>query len=471
MIPSIQYLTKLALEIAWRRRYLICVPLVLLPPLGFVIGSFMPHIYEVRTSFLIQETAKLNPFLTDLAIGPDLKDRMPALTTLLRSEHVLSQVLSDLGMTKKETSEKDRQQAVKTLAASISADVVGSDLVEIRLRNAVRDGSARLLESIRNRFIERLLSPERSSLTNSQTFLEKQLDERKAILRKAEDAYSNFKRVNADKLPAIYSMSVTRLASLHQQLEDKSMELAAANAAYADIRKRLDGTNPVIGRLEEAIVSASGELVSLRARYTDEHSAVKTAEQQLRRLNEERAAIVEANENLQGLDLDRLWSIAANASGKDEKGSATLLVSQMIKLQEAQSRQVILQQDVAHLNEAIAQVQRSIAEIAPIEQQQQALEHDITLAREMVDALAKRFEMARVTGALGLFEGPERIKIIDSPVDPLSPVSPGRLIFMIAGIGAGLFLGLGLAAVAEVTDRRIRYPSQITGLPILARLE
>ena len=123
------------------------------------------------------------------------------------------------------------------------------------------------------------------------------------------------------------------------------------------------------------------------------------------------------------------------------------------------------------MNEAIAQVQRSIAEIAPIEQQQQALEHDITLAREMVDALAKRFEMARVTGALGLFEGPERIKIIDSPVDPLSPVSPGRLIFMIAGIGAGLFLGLGLAAVAEVTDRRIRYPSQITGLPILARLE
>ena len=64
-------------ESAWRRRYAIIVPALLLPVLGGIVGHMAPKKYAAHTSMLIQETAKMNPFLEDLAISAMLKERFP----------------------------------------------------------------------------------------------------------------------------------------------------------------------------------------------------------------------------------------------------------------------------------------------------------------------------------------------------------------------------------------------------------
>ena len=46
---------------------------------------------------LVQEPARMNPFLNDISIGTNIKERMPALSALLRSEHILARVLTDIG--------------------------------------------------------------------------------------------------------------------------------------------------------------------------------------------------------------------------------------------------------------------------------------------------------------------------------------------------------------------------------------
>ncbi|MEF1341686.1 chain-length determining protein, partial [Vibrio rotiferianus] len=74
---------------AWRRRYLIVLPMLILPILGLGVSRLLPTTYISHTSMLIQETAKLNPFLEDIAVSTMLKDRLSALSTLLKSRHVL----------------------------------------------------------------------------------------------------------------------------------------------------------------------------------------------------------------------------------------------------------------------------------------------------------------------------------------------------------------------------------------------
>ena len=61
---------------AWRRRYLIAIPIVIMPLLGLGIGIFSPKKYTSYTTVLIQEAAKMNPFLEDLAVATNLKSRM-----------------------------------------------------------------------------------------------------------------------------------------------------------------------------------------------------------------------------------------------------------------------------------------------------------------------------------------------------------------------------------------------------------
>ena len=69
-IPS---LILFFIEIAWRRRYLIVLPLMIFPVLALIAGRMTPKTYEAQTTILVQETAKLNPFLNDLAVGPKFK--------------------------------------------------------------------------------------------------------------------------------------------------------------------------------------------------------------------------------------------------------------------------------------------------------------------------------------------------------------------------------------------------------------
>lgn len=250
------------------------------------------------------------------------------------------------------------------------------------------------------------------------------------------------------------------------------MALAAADAALTDLRKRLGSTNPVIGRLEQDIVQVSGELATLRARYTNDHSEVIGAERKLQRLQDERRQVLEASKGIDTQDIDRLWNIAAGLTQGD-RNAPPLLVTQMQNLQEAQSRRSALGQDVEQLRRSIGDLQATMAASASIEQRHQQLERALAQAREAHDSLAKRYEMARVTGALGAFEAPERIKIADATGDPSQPNSPPRIVFLLGALVAGLALGGALAFLAEMFDPSVRQAvdfARLFGAPLLGRL-
>ncbi|GAL34873.1 polysaccharide biosynthesis chain length regulator SypO [Vibrio maritimus] len=86
------------LTAAWRRRYAIVIPILVMPIIAYAVGVMTPPKYKSHTSMLIQETAKMNPFLEDIAVSTMLKERLSALKTLLNSRHVLLSVASDLNL-------------------------------------------------------------------------------------------------------------------------------------------------------------------------------------------------------------------------------------------------------------------------------------------------------------------------------------------------------------------------------------
>lgn len=464
------------LSAAWRRRYLIAVPVLVLPFVGLAAGKALPRTYEVRMAFVVQEPASLNPFLKDLSVETHLKERMAGLTALARSEHILGGVVSDLKLVSDGASPVERERVVKRIAAGLAVQLVGADLIELRLRGADRASLNKVLSAIGARFVDRLLAPERSSIGGSVDFLSRQLTEQRQSLDEVEGRLADFKARNADRLPAAFGTNTQRLATARQTLQDKRIQLAGANAAFEDLRARLIGTNPVIGQIEETIVRITAEVALLRARYTDDHSEVQAALRKLRRLEEEKANLIAATENLGESDLERLWTLSASAGANraaTEGGVPGLLVAQLERLQMAQAGRTALRQEIETLAAAARELEETIAAYGPVERALQGLEREVTARRETFDALHKRHEMARVTGALGTFEAPERIKLIEAPSEPVAPVTPPVILFAFGGIAAGVALGFGLALVAEVTDtrlRRRRATEASLGAPVLSRI-
>ncbi|BBK35921.1 chain-length determining protein [Allostella sp. ATCC 35155] len=462
------------LAAAWRRRYLIAIPLVLMPPVGLIAGLYAPKTYEARMTVLVQDTTKLNPFLEDIAIKSTVKERMPALEALLHSRHVLEPVVRDMHLLPEKASRAEIERTVGELSGALSVRLIGSELIELRYVSRNREGMDRILATVGNRFLERVLAPESSSMTASVSFLDSQLSASRRELDAGEARLADFRSANASQLPDLHAGNVARLSQLRQLLSEQQTAFAGAEAAMAETRSRLVRTNPVVGKIEEQIVVVTGELALLRARYTDEHSQVQSALRRLSRLEHERDRMMAVARELTSGELERMWNMAASSTGRpSEDGMRPLLVTQLGELQSARAKVIGLGHEIERLRIEIADLERKVNSHGTVQLQLRELEREVTVKREIYASLLKRAEMARVTGELGRFQRPERVKVIDQPVMPSGPTRPMTLVFMLAGLAGGIALGLGMAVAAEIADtsvRRVDALHAMLDVPVLARI-
>ena len=121
-------------------------------------------------TILVQEPDRTNPILNDLAIGSDLKDRMPALLALLKSKRVLLDVLRDLGQVAPDTDSNAEDIRVATLGAALNAELIGSDLIELKIRGQKAVGLHAILDAVGGRLIDSVVSPGRGAVDSSELF-------------------------------------------------------------------------------------------------------------------------------------------------------------------------------------------------------------------------------------------------------------------------------------------------------------
>ena len=458
---------------AWRRRYLMATCMLLLPMLGLLVGLLSPRNWETHTSVLVQETAKLNPFLEDLSVSTNVEGRYAALQALLHSRYVLSAVAEELQLVAADSDAKEREQVIAELSANLSLQLLGKDLLQLNYKSRNPQNMAKTLTVVRERFLQQLLAPQQSSVTSSEAFLKQQLSERQSDLQSTERQLADYKQLHAAELPGLLGSNMTSLRKLKETVGRKRTELAGAKAAQVSQEARLAQVNPVIGRLEEQIVSITSGLALLRARYTDEHSEVLAAQRQLHRLEEERGVQLQQAKGLAGRDLEQLWRLAAGSESADPKDHRTLLISQLEALQIANNRVVQLQNELADQDRLLRETESQVSSYGEVERGMAELERNLVARRELYQDLQLRFEKARVTGALGRFEEPERIKVIDEALQPLQPTNLPLGLFVLAGVLAGALLGAGLALVCELTDTTIRRRDRLELLlevPVITRM-
>ena len=456
-------LMHLWIRTAWRRRYLFAVLLVLMPVVGLGVGLLRPKVYQSSMTVLIQETAKHNPFLEDLAVETRIKDRIAALDALLHSRHVLMGVAVDLGWVDDETEAKEREDIVGGLSKRLRLHLVGDELVELSYKQDTVTDIDRVLIAVAQRFMDKVLAPERSSIAGSVQFLEAQIAQSAEALASAEQKLSEYMNMHADSLPELHAGNVRRLAELRLALSERHAALQGAEARYENLLSRLSQNNPVVAKIEQQIVAITSELAALRSRYTDRHSAVQAAERKLGRLRNERNAMLANAPSLSDAEIEEVWT-AALRSSEEQGGLQYLLVSQIENLQEAKTHVIDLTRQANALESEVASLDALISGFADIEKKLRRLQGNVNVKRDVHERLLERAEMARVTGALGKFEAPERVKVIDQPTVPSRPSGFGPIVFAVMGFFAAIGMSGAVVALEEITDTSIRTRSQAASL-------
>ncbi|EGQ7663049.1 chain-length determining protein [Vibrio parahaemolyticus] len=456
---------------AWRRRYMIVIPMLVLPILGFGVSKLVPTTFVAHTSMLIQETAKMNPFLQDIAVSTMLKDRLSALSTLLKSRHVLYSVAKEQGLIDDDMGAKEQEFIIKDLASRLSVQQLGKDFIQIQLKSGKAQGMESMLTSVSNRFVEQLLAPERSSIKDSSHFLTIHINKRREELDKAEHAFAEYKNTYSHATPEMQAQSLTRLASLKQTLAEKEAELAGVTRSLGSLDQQLSKTNPVIGKIEEQIIEIRSELTLLRAKYTEAHSLVQGKLRELKRLEQERTVLLSSKQP--ELNSNQLWDIASNATVSSLGEAQPLLVSQLHQLQIMRSRFESLTEETVSLQKMIQELESNAHRFGSTATEINRLARDVAVKREMYDDLVERYEMAQLTGSLGVFEENKRVKIIDAPFTPTIPSNLPSIVFIILGFIGGAGLGVGLATLLELADNSVRSRRALEkhlGVPVITTL-
>lgn len=456
---------------AWRRRYIIVMPIFILPIFGVFIAITNTKQYASHTSMLIQETAKMNPFLEDLAVSAMLKERIDALKTLLHSRHILTQVALDLNLVSDTSNDRDKDLVISQLANNLSMSVVGKDLIRIDLKASNPNRMKQTLEIVSARFVEQLLAPERSSIEDSARFLEEHLLKRQDELTDSEKSLAEFRVKHQNALPEMHTSNMARLASLRQDLAERQALLAGAERNVGGISQRLSSTNPVVGKIEEKLIETQGELAMLRSRYTDKHSKVQGLQRRLTRLEAERQTLLNTDQRI--VTEEQLWDRASSHNNSNAKGEPAILISQLNDLQSAKNKADRLHEEVDLITIMIKEIEAGQTKFRKHEAELFGLQRNLRVKRDLYENLLERREMAEVMGSLGQFEQSKRIKIIDRPFTPSRPINLPILLHAILGLIAGSLLGTGLAVVLELTNSTIRYREQVealTSLKVISRI-
>jgi uncharacterized protein involved in exopolysaccharide biosynthesis len=408
-------------DAAWRRRYLLIVPIIIMIPLSIVGAKLLPNTYTARSLMLIKEAAKTNPLYrgVDSPSPQRAQERVAGLRAVLGSEYVLSKALRDLGE-KNEPDPKKRAEKIDELRASLKLDLIGGDFLEFRMSGPNAAGLGRRLHLVTARFLE-ALSPE-TGVSAGEYLVQNRLKELEAV----EQARSLLSERLASLLPNGLETGLKELEDLNRRLHEASQRLSSAAARSGGLHMQVTSSEPRNPSTQQSVAEV---------------------------INEGSQAV-------------------RNDSTVDPNGSTASRAPLGVALKNYAYNEVstILQDEIKKLRSARTHLADAIAEYRRVEEEIPASDKAIHLARELHDLYKKQFEDSEAKRDWSILDASERIFVIDPPKDPDFPSVP-RIYFALFGVLASCALGVGLATVAELMDQTVRYPEDLaaqTGLPIIA---
>jgi len=130
-----------------------------------------------------------------------------------------------------------------------------------------------------------------------------------------------------------------------------------------------------------------------------------------------------------------------------------------------------LEAQMRQIEEITAQINSNLKETAGEKSVYENLRQEFRIARDAYVNSRSQLEQARLS--LSLSQDRQNITLLDKPMPPAKPYSPNRLLIIVLGIVAGLFVSIGTALTVDHFDHTIKKPEDIEyylGAPFLGSM-
>jgi polysaccharide biosynthesis transport protein len=431
---------------------------------ALTVSILLPARFRSETVILVEQPKVLTQYVPP-NVAIDLQQRMQSLTQQILSRTRLTQIIDTFGLYGKKPGRPVSDDLLQRMRNDITIDLTkssghGDELSAFKVSYSAPKASLAkdVVGQITTLFIEENLHNQQQMSEDTTAFLDNQLNEARKDLEHQEQLLGEFRSKYLGELPEQLSSNVqilsglqSRLQSatggLHQAEQQKLYLVSMIGQAKGDRQSATedDSSSPAAGdaSLDEQISKMKADLADLTARYTPEHPDVVRLREQI--------ANAEALQR-QAANTKTAPSQSRRYRNDPARSSYAQLESQL-KANELEIAN--RKQEVKEMENEIEQYQARL-NLTPIREQQLA---DVSRNHEQSrtnyeSLLAKRLQSGMATDLAKQTEGAQ-FSIIDPPSLPQKPYWPNPLQFSLAGLAAGMILGLAGVLLKETLDPHI----------------
>ncbi|MQA28866.1 MAG: hypothetical protein GEU82_03365 [Luteitalea sp.] len=479
MIPGKQYRPEDLLAIAWRRKWWIAIPFVVVAGATAVGATYLPNKYRSETLILVVPQRVPESYVR-ATVTARIEDRLQSIGQQILSRPRLERVIHDFDLYPEQRRTGIMEDVVERMRREIEVQVVKGDSFRVAYVADEPVTAMRVVERLGSLFIEENLRDREVLAEGTNQFLEAQLADARSRLVDYERKLSDYQREHSDELPS--QMNFNLQAQHNAELQVQSileslradrdrrllLERQIADASAAGVEEPVSppraaaDTSPVELTPAGQLAAARSNLAALELRLKPEHPDVLRAKRLV-------AALVQREPSDTGTSATARPAPAAISPAMAARGNR---VRQLGEELANLTRQIAAKEDQEQrLRSTIATFQRRIAAAPARASELSELTRDYDTLQQLYKNLLQKNEDSKIAANLERRQVGEQFKVIEPARAPERPFSPNRARINLIAAAIGLALGLGAAALLEYSDTAMRTESDVItalALPVLA---
>jgi len=316
-----------------------------------------------------------------------------------------------------------------------------SSVLEISFNGADPDFAAAVANGFAAAYIQTTLSLKVDPAKKAASFLAEQTKALRTNLEEAQEKMSKYQQAKGLTGSASGGLDVEMM-----RMSELSSQLVMLQAQSNEATSRQQGAQK--NGVNSPDVAASGVVQNMKMQISQAESKFSELS---KRVGSSHPQYISAK-----AELDKLKS-----SLQDEISSVSTSVGGTAR---------VYQQREAEVREALAQQKERVLKLNLYKDELSVLQRDVENAQRAMDAASQRFTQATIEGNANQTD----VAVLNPATAPQSTASPKTFMNVLLSIFMGTIVGLSLALLAEMLDRRVRSREDISDLlevPVFAIID
>jgi polysaccharide chain length determinant protein (PEP-CTERM system associated) len=456
-----------------RRWWIIAIPAIIFPIVGFALTFLVQPEYMSQTLVLVEQQ-KVPESYVKAVVTEDLNGRLATMKEQILSRSRLQPIIERFNLFA--NSKLSMDDRIDLTRKNIGIAPIQSEIARTNglpgFYISFKAGDPRTAQlvcgEIQSLFVSENLSDRAASAAGTTDFLKGQLADAKAKLDEQDEKLRKFQQTYVGKLPGAEASNLNMLTTLNTQLDATTQAIARLeqNKSYVESMASLQqsqasqqgehGSTPQTKQVE--LQQLQAQEADLTSRYTDDYPDVVSVRRKIRELQEQ---IAKAPAPVAEKPV-------AASTPKPADSIAALQLRTQLKAMDQEIAQK--KRDQASIQTQLHLYQERVASSPEVEEEYKSITRDNQMAQAFYDDLLNKIQTAKMAVDLEKRQQGEQFRVMDEPNLPESPSSPKRPVYVAGGLAAGLFLGLLIVGTLEYMDTAVRSERDIwafTKLPTL----